>query len=131
MPINNPSSPSGTGQQWQQQQRTIATETIAANAQSLLLLPIGFGVIYRIKFFNRARIRLYSSLTDRDSDQARPITTNPIAGAGLLLELVANAQFDFNLSPLVWVPTADGIPATISNLSTDASINFSIYYWGV
>ncbi|HEY9696757.1 MAG TPA: hypothetical protein V6D10_05810 [Trichocoleus sp.] len=131
MPIVNPGSSSSNGQQWQQKQATIATEEIGTNAQSLVLLPIGFSVIYRIKFFNPTRLRLYSSTADRDSDQARPVANNPSAGAGLLLELVGNADLDFNLSPLVWIPSADGIPATITNLSTSTSINFSIYYWGI
>lgn len=131
MPIINPYSAPGAGQSWKQEQKTFATDPIAANAQSLLLLPIGFSVLYRIRFFNPARLRLYSSLADQSSDQGRPVTTNPSAGSGLLLELVANARLDFNLSPLVWIPSAGGIPATITNLANETSINFSIHYWGI
>lgn len=117
------------------QTATHTTATLEANAteQAGVTLSPSFEVL-RVTADGPCRVRLYSSASARAADLARPVSTAPTPGTGLILEVVFTAAGSLDLSPpahgasLDTTPSSD-IPASITNTGTAAaSLSLGILY---
>ncbi len=103
----------------------VTTDSLAADTtDSAKTLTLGKGgIALKITTDYPAWVRVYSSTDAQTADASRPITTDPEAGAGVLLEvLTATGALTINLSPTAVLFSATGettIPITVTNKDTE------------
>lgn len=113
------------------------TGTLAAGAQIQGTIPL--AVSYRLMALDvtgHCRVRLYDKATSQSADAGRAIGTDPLDGAGVIFEFVADntGLYSVSLSPLVpgssmASPPTNLIPITVTNIGTgSASLTVTLTY---
>jgi hypothetical protein len=121
----DPPEPSGGGSLDPRAEIDATTGSLAANSSDE---DVEFAVgkasnIFRIETSHPARVRLYTSEAKRTADAARPVSTDPVAGTGVILEVVTDlSNLTIDLTPAVFAANLEGtpvnvIPAIVQNLS--------------
>jgi hypothetical protein len=99
----------------------VTTSSLAAEASDAAkTAPLGKGCIAIIIITDYpAWVRVYSNTDAQTADASRPITTDPVSGTGVLLEVVTAAgALEIILSPTAVLVSSDGsinLPVTITN----------------
>lgn len=114
---------------------TLTTGTLAPSAYETGTIPLSKSYrLLNVQFSSPARIRLYSTVAQRDADVARAMGIDPIGNHGLMFEQVATSILFYDLSPQIdgydGKASPDGnIPYTITNLdSSNRAITFTTKY---
>ena len=102
-----------------------ATSSITYSSSPAATLPIGKGcIIVQITTSCGAWVRIYASLAAQTADSGRAIGTDPVAGAGVLLEVITTgtSPTTIALSPMPMVASLESspgvaLPMTITNQS--------------
>ena len=89
------------------------TSSIASNASADLSIT-GFKgyVLYKVQTSAAAWVRLYTDSTSRTSDNSRAQTSDPLAGAGLVAEVITTGAQTQVMTPAVIGFNNDGTPST-------------------
>jgi hypothetical protein len=130
---SGPAGPAGGTTERTTAEHTTATLEADATEQASVTLSPSFEIL-RVTGDGPCRVRLYSSASARAADLARPVSTAPTPGTGLILELVFTAAGSIDLSPTAHGASLDttpssNIPASITNTGTAAaSLSLGILY---
>ena len=111
-----------------------ATTTSLANAatDNTQTLAIGKGCqLIRIAVSCAAWVRIYASAADQTADSGRAQTSDPVAGTGVLLDVVTTGNQTIDLSPAVFVASLEGSPGTtlhitVTNNATTQAITVTV-----
>ena len=100
---------------------SVTSDTLAAGAtDSAKTVALGKGgIAIKISTNYPAWVRVYASATAQSADAAREITVDPVAGSGVLLEVLTSGEII--LSPTAVLFSASGVsalPVTITNKDT-------------
>jgi hypothetical protein len=111
-----------------------ATTTSLANGatDSAETLTIGKGcMLVKITVTCAAWVRIYASAADQSADASRLQTADPVAGTGVLLDVVTTGNQTIDLSPMVFVASLEGspgatLPITVKNNATTQAITVTV-----
>ena len=111
---------------------TTATLDTNATEQAGVTLSPSFEVL-RVTADGPCRVRLYSSASARAADVARPVSTAPTPGTGLILEVVFTAAGSLDLDPHAHGASMEAepsaiLPAAITNTGPSAALAVSFVY---
>jgi hypothetical protein len=105
-------------------EHTVTTSNIANDASENVTLDFGYTfVVLRVVTDFAAWVRIYNSAAAQSADSARPITTDPEPGSGVIAEIItATGLLDIMLSPQPIGSSQEAtptiaIPITITNKS--------------
>jgi hypothetical protein len=92
-----------------------ATSSITYSSSPPATPPLGKGcIIVQVTTSCGAWVRIYASLADQTADSSRTIGTDPVAGKGVLLEVITagTSPTTIDLSPMIMVASLESSPGT-------------------
>lgn len=120
---------------WTRRAAIISTGVLSVGARESGLVQLAPAYrLYRLVTSVPARVRLYVSIAKRDADVARPVSVDPGADSGLVLDYVTTSGFlGGDLSPVIDgfddKPLPDGMIAyVVDNLDTAGAVSCTLVY---
>lgn len=113
---------------WSRQDTSFSTASLAAGASAVGTVDLAPGWrIAKVTTNRPARVRLYTSTTQRGLDLSRPVTDDPdrTTDHGLLLEVLTGVGFlSMELSPEVdgYCPSGIAVPWAVQNKDSGSGI---------
>jgi hypothetical protein len=105
---------------------------VAGTSENLTIAAYKSYVLMSITTSAAAWVRIYSDAVSRDADISRNIGTDPVAGTGIIAEIITTSNMQQKITPFVYggnldTPANNNMYIRVTNLSGSAtSINISV-----